>query len=98
MSVKYVRQNGWVLLEALIASACIMFVLSSAQRLQSQQDQHIYELLEQHRQALQTDWQKQVKTLFGIDVVGTTASVRVPQCDKCRGQDLRTILIIGLDP
>ncbi|MGB2065330.1 MAG: hypothetical protein ACPHUL_09235 [Marinomonas gallaica] len=97
MSLNHRKQRGWVLLEVLIVSACVAFVLSAAQRQQAQLDQQLHTLLNEHEDTSKNRFQKQAKVLFELDIPISDNAFNRPLCQRCRAGELRALLSYELN-
>ncbi|WP_067097031.1 hypothetical protein [Marinomonas atlantica] len=97
MSLKHRKQKGWVLLEVLIVSACVAFVLSAAQRQQAQLDQQLHTLLNENKDSSKKRFQNQAKALFKLNIPIAENSFNRPLCQRCRAGELRALLSYELN-
>lgn len=90
------KVRGWILLETMLALACVALVLSSYQRQQGVIDNRLANLLSQHRQAVQEQMSAQIENLFGqgipIRELAQESNTPIPQCVACRSAALQGLL------
>lgn len=86
-------RRGWMLMETMLAVACLALVLSYAHFQQSQVDQRLSDLILTQRQQQQQIMQDRAERLFGRSITVSDQKPAVPSCHSCRGSDLTQVLI-----
>lgn len=85
-------RRGWMLIETMLAVACLALVLTYAHYQQGQVDQRLNELILTQRQQQQEVMQQTASELFVRHISLSEHSQRPPTCQSCRGSELVQVL------
>lgn len=84
--------HGWILLEAVLAMACVALVISATQYQLNQLTQQMFELQTTHQQSARNALYGQMQEIFAQtpSIQGTLTAA--PSCQQCRGSQLQAVL------
>lgn len=86
------KKHGWILVETMLALACVAVVLSSYQRQQSAVDVRLSELRASDYQQAREKMKHQMGLMFASPVSIGERSGTPPSCRSCRAKALQTLL------
>lgn len=85
-------QQGWILLEAMLAMACVALVISATQQQMNQLTQQMGELQAKHQKIVQNALYEQMSRVFAQVPARDATTATPPVCLQCRGPQLQTVL------
>ncbi|WP_417552153.1 hypothetical protein [Marinomonas fungiae] len=86
------RLQGWILLEAVLAMACVAMVISATQYQLNQLTKQIIELQAKHHHNVQNALFEQMSKTFGQSPSIDSTISAAPLCQVCRGTQLQRVL------
>ena len=86
------HSQGWILLETILALACVALVLSGYLHQQGGLDARLADLKHNHRMYMQEKMSAQIENVFAQSVSIQASHTSVPKCVACRSAALKSLL------